>query len=87
MRDLAGLGGDSEATAVIRVEQIAVSDKATDGGIEMDLADSIYLGDRWEYRLQRGGFAAKAHGPRKLAAGKVWASIPPGSVWIFPPQS
>jgi iron(III) transport system ATP-binding protein len=52
----------------------------------MQLEDSIYLGDRWEYRLQRGGFAAKAHGPRKLAAGKVWASISADSVWIFPPQ-
>ena len=79
-----GVDQDTDATAVIRVEQISVSGSALEGGIEMDLEDSIYLGDRWEYRLHRGTFAAKANGSRHLPAGKVWARIPPESVWVFP---
>ncbi|HLT01651.1 MAG TPA: TOBE domain-containing protein [Geminicoccaceae bacterium] len=69
--------------AVVRVEQISVADASAEDGIEVDLTDSIYLGDRWEYRLARGGLRAKAHGPRPLPAGKVWARIPPESVWLF----
>jgi iron(III) transport system ATP-binding protein len=84
VRDASGLGSSGDATAVIRVEQIEVSDKAGTDAIEMTLADSIYLGDKWEYRLQRGDFSARAHGARRLSAGKVWARIPPESVWLFP---
>ncbi|MCT2577875.1 MULTISPECIES: hypothetical protein [unclassified Mesorhizobium] len=52
-------------------------------GIEMHLDDSIYLGDKREYRLRRGDFVAKAHGARQLASGNVWARIPAESVWVF----
>ncbi len=86
VRDAAGVSGNSDATAVIRVEQISVSDKAMEGGIEMDLDDSIYLGDRWEYRLHRGGLIAKANGALQIAPGKVWARIPSDAVWVFPAQ-
>jgi iron(III) transport system ATP-binding protein len=84
VREATGLSPTSDATAVIRVEQIQVSGQARPNAVEMTLADSIYLGDKWEYRLQRGDFTAKAHGAQRLAAGKVWATIPPESVWLFP---
>ncbi|SEQ10990.1 iron(III) transport system ATP-binding protein [Devosia sp. YR412] len=74
----------SDARAVIRVEQIAVSDQPAPDAIEMELDDSIYLGDKWEYRLRRGDFAARAHGTRKMEPGKVYARIPAESVWVFP---
>ncbi len=83
VREAAGLDAAQEARAVIRVEQISVSDRPEAGGLEMELDDSIYLGDRWEYRLRRGDFVAKAHGARQLSSGKVWARIPPESVWVF----
>jgi iron(III) transport system ATP-binding protein len=86
VRDAQGMVGGADAAAVIRVEQIAISDSVVDGGIEMELDDSIYLGDRWEYRIHRGGFVAKAHGPRQLKTGKVWAKIPQEAVWVFPAQ-
>ncbi|WP_027488874.1 ABC transporter ATP-binding protein [Allorhizobium undicola] len=81
--EASGLGATKDARAVIRVEQISVSDEPHPGAIEMSLDDSIYLGDRWEYRLRRGDFVAKAHGARQLRSGTVWARIPPESVWVF----
>jgi iron(III) transport system ATP-binding protein len=83
VREAAGLGPASKARAVIRVEQISVTDAPAAGGLEMYLDDSIYLGDRWEYRLRRGDFVAKAHGTKQIPTGKVWAHIPPESVWVF----
>lgn len=86
VREGAGLTAAQDARAVIRVEQISVSDQPDTGSLEMHLDDSIYLGDRWEYRLRRGDFVAKAHGAKQLPAGTVWASIPPESVWVFSGQ-
>ncbi|MGV1753539.1 ABC transporter ATP-binding protein [Agrobacterium sp. CG674] len=83
VREAAGLGQAKDARAVIRVEQIKVSGAPDSDGIEMILDDSIYLGDHWEYRLRRGDFVAKAHGKVQLPTGKVWAHIPPESVWVF----
>lgn len=83
VRETTGLHAAQDARAVIRVEQISVSDSPAPDGLEMDLDDSIYLGDRWEYRLRRGDFVAKAHGAKQLVSGKVWARIPAESVWVF----
>ncbi|WP_280171633.1 ABC transporter ATP-binding protein [Agrobacterium pusense] len=83
VREASGLGQSQDARAVIRVEQIKVSDTPATDGIEMQLDDSIYLGDRWEYRLSRGDFVAKAHGTKRMATGKVWAQIPQESIWVF----
>ena len=83
VREAGGLSAAEDARAVIRVEQISVSDQPETGGLEMNLDDSIYLGDRWEYRLRRGDFIARAHGARQLSSGKVWAHIPSESVWVF----
>ncbi|TKV70535.1 ABC transporter ATP-binding protein [Rhizobium sp. AU243] len=83
IRESAGIGPSQDARAVIRVEQIRVSDVAASDSIEMNLDDSIYLGDRWEYRLRRGDFVAKAHGSKQIPTGRVWAHIPPEAVWVF----
>ena len=83
VREASGLSASQDARAVIRVEQISVSDQPDANALEMNLDDSIYLGDRWEYRLRRGDFVAKAHGAKQLSSGTVWARIPPESVWVF----
>ncbi|AOF94475.1 ABC transporter ATP-binding protein [Sinorhizobium sp. RAC02] len=83
VREAAGLSVGQDVRAVIRVEQISVNDRPEAGGIEMNLDDSIYLGDRWEYRLRRGDFVARAHGAKQLSSGTVWARIPSESVWVF----
>ncbi|CAD7037248.1 ABC transporter ATP-binding protein [Pseudorhizobium endolithicum] len=83
VRETSGLGPSQDARAVIRVEQISVTDQPDATALEMNLDDSIYLGDRWEYRLSRGDFVAKAHGSKQLPSGRVWARIPEESVWVF----
>jgi iron(III) transport system ATP-binding protein len=76
------VGGDAQA--VIRVERIAVLDGPGPNRLQMNLDDSLFLGDRWEYRIRSGDFSAKAHGTRPLAPGPVWCEFPPDSVWVFP---
>ncbi|SCW50735.1 iron(III) transport system ATP-binding protein [Rhizobium mongolense subsp. loessense] len=83
VREQGGVGSSQEARAVIRVEQINVTEAPVADAVEMNLDDSIYLGDKWEYRLSRGDFVARAHGSRQMASGKVWATIPKESVWVF----
>jgi iron(III) transport system ATP-binding protein len=83
VKDASGLQASGDAQAVIRVEQIRVTDAPGPHRIEMQLDDSLYLGDRWEYRVSKGNFNAKAHGPKPLSPGTVWCEIPPESVWVF----
>lgn len=83
IRDVDSLAPLQDCRAVIRVEQIKVTDSETADGVEMHLDDSVYLGDRWEYRLSRGNVALKAHGAKPMATGRVWAHIPKESIWIF----
>ncbi|WP_182084379.1 ABC transporter ATP-binding protein [Aureimonas sp. ME7] len=80
----AKLAKAADAQAVIRVEQISVSNDPGPNRLEMQLDDSLYLGDRWEYRIRRGDFAVKANGARPLPPGRIYAEFPPESVWVFP---
>jgi iron(III) transport system ATP-binding protein len=78
-----GQSDEARDKAVIRVEQIAVHDKPGAARQQMQLDACLYLGDRWEYRLRSGEFAAKAFGARELPEGPVWVDIPRDSVWLF----
>ncbi|MEO9338448.1 ABC transporter ATP-binding protein [Mesorhizobium sp. SB112] len=84
VREKESLSAASDAQAVIRVEQISISETAGPNSIEMQLDDSLYLGDRWEYRIRRGNFSVKANGSCRLEPGVVYADIPQESVWVFP---
>ena len=79
----AGIEPNQNVRAVIRVEDITMLEAAHPDAVEMQLVDSIYLGSKWEYRLQWGNFVAKAHGARRLEPGKVWTKISKDSVWVF----
>jgi len=83
VREAAGVAAGQAVRAVIRVERIRVDEAPAGEAIAMQLDDSIYLGDRWEYRLRQGGLTIKAHGSTPLTRGRVWVHIPPESVWIF----
>ena len=51
--------------------------------MEMKVDGSVYLGDRWEYRLVRGGLALRAQGEELIGGtGSVWCEIKPEHVWI-----
>jgi iron(III) transport system ATP-binding protein len=82
-RDLQNLQPSQDVSAVIRVENIAVCDAAGPNRMQMQLDDSLYLGDRWEYHIRCGGLTAKAHGAKSLPAGPVWCEFRPQDVWVF----
>ncbi|MHC5307462.1 ABC transporter ATP-binding protein [Bartonella sp. LJL80] len=69
--------------AVIRLEHIRVKKTAVKGSSLMHLDASLYLGDRWEYRLHHGGLEIKASGAERLDAGNVHVAIKPEDVWLF----
>ncbi len=72
-----------EATAVIRVEQLHLADGPGHNRAEVDLATSMFLGDRYEYVFHAGGDLLRAWGKRHEAAGKRWLELPPDALWIF----
>jgi len=69
--------------AVIRQEHIHVHRQAQQDTHAMQLDASLYLGDRWEYRLRSGTLEIKASGSEKLDTGQVHVTIRPEDVWIF----
>ena len=78
----AGLDVGHKVRAVIRVEEITISDREQPSSVEMQLTDSIYLGSKWEYRIKRGDFTARAHGTRPFPPGKVWTNMPKEKLWV-----
>ena len=78
-----GSAGSGEGTAVIRVEQVRVADGPGPGRLPMQVEASVFLGDRWEYRLIRGSLRMVAHGPAPLEGTEAWCEVPPRHVWIF----
>jgi iron(III) transport system ATP-binding protein len=72
-----------KAVAIIRMERIRAHDRRGPGCVEMQVDGSVYLGDRWEYRLVRGGLALRAQGEEPIGAGYVWCEVKPEHVWIF----
>lgn len=74
----------SSGTAIIRVERVAVADAPGPDRLPMQVEASVFLGDRWEYRLARGNLRLVAHGPAPLEQSEVWCEVPSRHVWIFP---
>lgn len=75
--------GDCKAKAVIRSEEVCLVPEGSPDAVEMELVDSIFVGDRWEYRLARGGLKLKAYGGRGLPHGSTMVRMPRNKVWIF----
>lgn len=73
----------ARASAVIRMERLRIFDTPGPDRTEMTIDGSIYLGDRWEYRLTRGNLDLRAQGHEAHAGGKVWCAAAPEHVWIF----
>jgi iron(III) transport system ATP-binding protein len=72
-----------EARAVARVEQLQLTDGPGDNRAEVELATSMFLGDRFEYVFHAGTDLIRAWGKRHEDAGKRWLEFPRDSVWIF----
>ena len=72
-----------EAKAVIRVEQTLLAEGPGEHRTEIDLATSMFLGDRFEYVFHAGADLLRAWGKGHEAAGKRWLEFPPQAVWVF----
>ena len=76
----------NDATAVIRVERVAVVEGPGENQLELPLLTSMYLGDRWEYLFRTVGddFVIRAYGHEVRDPQHCHLSLPEKHVWVFP---
>lgn len=81
-----GVQSGDEATAVIRVERVAVVEGPGENQLELPLLTSMYLGDRWEYLFRTVGddFVIRAYGHEVRDPQHCHLSLPEKHVWVFP---
>jgi len=81
-----GVQSGEEATAVIRVERVAVVEGPGENQLELPLLTSMYLGDRWEYLFRTVGddFVIRAYGHEVRDPQHCHLSLPEKHVWVFP---
>jgi iron(III) transport system ATP-binding protein len=72
-----------EVTALIRLEEVAVSATPAENALPMDLTTCMYLGDRWECLFSRGEAKLRAYSTRRLEAGSYWLRMPAEKLWAF----
>ena len=88
-----GISVGSDAVAVVRVEQVRLTEGDITNGLELPLLTSMYLGDRWEYlfRSEGGapahGLALRAYGQVNRAPGRYRLELPAEHVWVFPAKA
>jgi iron(III) transport system ATP-binding protein len=81
-----GAATDGDVTAIVRLEQVRVSEQQTDNAIRLPLSTCMYLGDRWECLFRAGNDASaglRAYAPTQLAPGEYWLEMPRESLWVF----
>ena len=78
-----GAKADDNATAMIRLERVRIASGPGENRLEVDLATSMYLGDKWEHVFALGPHRLRAYGGDALAAGRQWLELPRGDLWIF----
>ncbi|MDB5760812.1 MAG: transporter ATP-binding protein [Burkholderia sp.] len=77
---------DGAATAMIRLEQVRISDTQADNAIRLPLSTCMYLGDRWEclfHRADTREVGLRAYSPYRLPAGEYWLQLPQEKLWVF----
>lgn len=81
-----GVRSGEDATAVIRVERVAVVEGPGENQLALPLLTSMYLGDRWEYLFRTPGddFVIRAYGHEARDPLHCHLSLPEKHVWIFP---
>ena len=76
----------NEVTALIRLEQVKVSDSRGINSLRLPLSTCMYLGDRWECLFHADGEAGvgiRAYATHRLAPGDYWLDLPPEALWVF----
>ena len=81
-----GANVGADITALIRLEQVRISDAPLDNSIRLPLSTCMYLGDRWECLFRRPGSTEgglRAYSPRRLDPGQYWLHLPQDKLWVF----
>src|SRR5471032_996284 len=81
-----GANTGTEATTMIRVEEVKISATQVDNAVQLPLLTCMYLGDRWECLFQHEGgdnISLRAYSRHKLDAGKYWLHMPADKLWVF----
>ena len=81
-----GDNAGTDASTVIRVEQVRIASEQCANAIRLPLLTCMYLGDRWECLFHRPGLkeiSLRAYSPQRLEAGDYWLQLPEESLWVF----
>ena len=77
----------ADVTALIRTEQVRISDMQLSNSLRLPLSTCMYLGDRWECLFalpgQADGTSLRAYARERLAPGEYWLELPVESLWVF----
>ncbi|MFZ6815140.1 ABC transporter ATP-binding protein [Undibacterium sp. Rencai35W] len=82
---LRGKNVADDATAIIRLEKVRLSDTQTDNAIKLPLTTCMYLGDRWECLFGHAGSegSLRAYSPYKLEQGEYWLQLDADKLWVY----
>ena len=78
-----GAGIATEATPLIRVEDIRIGTERVDNALELPLVTCMYLGDRWECLFKLEDVSLRAYSKYRLDAGRYWLHMPAEKLWVF----
>ena len=78
-----GLGAGTDASALIRVEEVRIGRTPVDNGIELPLLTCMYLGDRWECLFKSGEANLRAYSKHRIDPGQYWLEMPAEKLWVF----
>jgi iron(III) transport system ATP-binding protein len=89
-RAAADLKPGQPTRVVARVEQTIVTDQPGENRLEMELATSMYQGERWEHLFRPcgetdgdGAGRLRACSATRCAPGRYWLELPPERIWAF----
>jgi iron(III) transport system ATP-binding protein len=71
------------ATAICRLERLAVVDGPGDNRVEMERATSMFLGERWEHLYRRDGLSLRVLTTEAVPSERSWIHVPRERLWIF----
>jgi len=78
-----GAASGKPVTGIIRLEQVRIAGAPGANRIPMALKTQMYLGERWELVLARGGLTVRAFATRPLAEGEHQVEFPAEALWVF----
>ncbi|BBB69870.1 lipase [Undibacterium sp. YM2] len=72
-----------EATAIIRLEKVKITDSQSDNAIKLPLTTCMYLGDRWECLFGHAEDGLRAYSPFKLNPGEYYLQLDADKLWLY----